>query len=185
VLGAARPATVLTMATPIRRGGQVVVRGFFDLARHLRAMAEPLRDVAFIRTAYWTVVDVLPDGKGGSERLRPPYLLFESTYDGELTGYIDMFARRLPWQMRGVWFTGSGYPGVLPAEAFRRWVDDHRLAEDHVWRAYPDATTRMVAAGLRVAERLRTFDERVERADDDEFAFEFGRLVIELQNELW
>jgi hypothetical protein len=86
--------------------------------------------------------------------------------------------------MRGVWGTGSGYPGVLPATAFRRWVDEHTFLEDHAWRAYPEATTRMVASGLRVAKRLRAFDARVAGVDNNEFAFEFRRLLVELQEDL-
>jgi hypothetical protein len=172
------------MATAIRPGGQVLVRRFFECARRIRAVTEPLRDLALIRAAHWTVIDALPDGRGGAERLQPPYLLFESTYDVELTEYIDLFARKLPWQMRAVWGTGCGYPGVLPASAFRRWVDEHKFHEDHEWRAYPEATTRMVAAGLRVTERLRSFDARVAGVDNNEFAFEFRRLLVELQEDL-
>ena len=42
----------------------------------------------------------------------------------------------------------------------------------------------MVAAGLRVAERLRAFDARVAGVDNNEFAFEFRRLLVELQEDL-
>jgi hypothetical protein len=184
VTGPARPPHLLTMATAIRPGGQILVRRFFDGARWIKAFSEPLRDLGLIRAAHWTVIDALPDGRGGSERLQPPYLLFESTYDVGLTEYIDLFARKLPLQMRAVWGTGCGYPGVLPASAFRRWVDEHKFCEDHEWRAYPEATTRMVASGLRVVERLRAFDARVAGVDNNEFAFEFRRLLVELQEDL-
>jgi hypothetical protein len=86
--------------------------------------------------------------------------------------------------MRAVWGTGVGYPGVLPASAFRRWVEEHQFHEDHEWRAYDHATTRMVASGLRVAERLRAFDGRAAGLDNNEFAFEFRRLLVELQEDL-
>lgn len=180
---ASRP-DVLTMATAIRPGCQHVVRGFFSTARQIDAIQQPLIDMGVIRAAYWTVVEALPDGDGGSDGLRPAYLLFESTYDCDLFHYIDMFARRLPWQMRVIWMTGYGYPGVLPSSAFHRWVRDHSYTPDHSWLAYPQATTRMVASGLRVADRLRDFDLAMAGRDDAEFAFEFGRLLVELQEDI-
>ena len=180
----ARPY-VLTMFTAIRPGGQRLVRGFFSAARQLPAIQQPLIDMALIRAAYWTVVEKLPNGElEQPEELRPAYLLFESTYDTNLANYIDKFARELPWQMRAIWGTGCGYPGVLPSSAFNRWVDDHRYVPDHSWLAYPEATTRMVASGLRVAERLRAFHADVAGCDDEEFAFRFNRLIVELQKDL-
>jgi hypothetical protein len=180
---ASRPF-VLTMITAIRPGCQRIVRGFFSTARQIDAIQQPLIDLAVIRAAYWTVVEELPDGDGGSDELRPSYLLFESTYDCDLQNYIDIFARRLPWQMRGIWVTGAGYPGILPSSAFHRWVKDHSYTPDHSWLAYPEATTRMVASGLRVAERLRAFDAAVTGCDDEEFAFEFQRMLVELQEDI-
>ena len=180
----ARPANLITMMTPIRPGGQALVRRFFDAVKHFPALKQPLRDMALIRAAHWTVVESLPDGNGEPEPIRPAYLLFESTYDVDLEEYIDRFAHTLPWQMRAIWLTGSGYPGVLPSSAFYRWVEDHRLPIAHSWRAYPEATTRMVDSGLRVAQRLAEFDAAVAEASDDDFASEFRRLLVELQGDL-
>lgn len=179
-----RPANLLTMISPIRPGGQALVRRFFDAVRHFPAIKQPLLDLEFIRAAHWTVIEALPDGRGEPEPLRPAYLLFESTYDVELSEYIDVFARKLPWQMRAVWGTGHGYPGVLPSSAFTRWVKEHDFPTEYRWRAYSEATTRMVASGLRVADRLREFDAAVARCTDEDFAFEFRRLLVELQEDL-
>lgn len=176
--------SVLTMITPIRPGGQRLVRGFFSTARQIPAIQQPLIDMEEIRAAYWTVVEELPVAEDQSEKLRPAYLLFESTYDSNLDNYIRVFADKLPWHMRAIWGTGYGYPAVLPSFAFNRWVDDHSYTPDHSWLAYPEARTRMVASGLRVAERLRAFDAAVAGCDDDEFAFQFNRLVVELQGDI-
>lgn len=182
--GAPRPANLLTMLSAIRPGGASLIRRFFDAVRLFPQIQQPLLDLAFIRAAHWTIVDELHDGHDKRERLDPPYLLFESTYDVDLDRYIALFAERLPWQMRAVWGTGAGYPGVIPSSAFTRWVRDHCYAEDHVYRAYPEATTRMVRSGLRVAERLRAFEAAVAGCDDDEFAFQFGRVLVELQDDI-
>ena len=42
----------------------------------------------------------------------------------------------------------------------------------------------MVRSGLRVAERLRSFEASVAGCDDDEFAFGLRRLLVELQEDL-
>lgn len=181
---AARGAFAITMLTAIRPGGTLLLRGFFEAARRSRSITDPLHRLAFIRAAHWTIVDALPDGEGKWQPLEPPYLLFESHYDVDLGEYIEMFARRVPWQMRGAWATAYGYPGVIPAEVFHRWVDDHRLEDDHYWRTYPEGTTKTVQAGLRVADRLRDFDAVVAGVDDDRFAVEYQRLLIELQGDL-
>lgn len=174
----------LTMATAIRPWGRVWLPLFLAAARHIPAITAPLRRLEFIRAAHWTIVHALPDEKGRWQPLRPPHLLFESNYDVNLKQYIETFARALPWHMRGVWASGYGYPGVLPTDGFHQWVEQHRFEADHYWCAYPEATTKMVGAGLRIAERLRAFEEAVAGADDDRFAFEYDRLLIELQRYL-
>lgn len=177
--------SVLTMITAIRPGGQRLVRGFFASVRQFPAIQKPLIDMKEIRAAYWTVVEELPVGQDESEKLRPAYLLFESTYDSDLPNYIHKFAEELPWHMRAIWGTGYGYPAVLPSSAFNRWVGDHRYSPDHSYLRYPEASTRMVASALRVAERLEAFDAAMEGCDDpDTFAFEFNRMVVELQGDI-
>jgi len=179
-----RPANVLTMLTALRPGGAAVVRRFFDTVRLLPGIRQPLLNLALIRAAHWTVVDKLYDGHETWEPLHPPYLLFESTYDVDLDSYIAVFSEQLPWQMRAIWATSYGYPGVVPSSAFARWVREHFYdPADHVYRAYPE-TTRMVRSGLRVAERIRSFEASVAGCDADEFAFGLRRLLVELQDDL-
>jgi hypothetical protein len=183
--GAPRPANLLTMLSAVRPGGPALIRRFFDAVRCIPKIQKPLLDLALIRAAHWTVVDKLHDGHGKWEPLHPPYLLFESTFDLDLDSYIALFSEHLPWQMRAVWSTSYGYPGVVPSSAFTRWVRAHSYdPADHVFRAYPEATTRMVCSGLRVAKRLRVFGASVAGCDADEFAFELRRLLVELQDDL-
>jgi hypothetical protein len=183
--GAPRPANLLTMLSALRPGGPALIRRFFDTVRRFPKIQQPLLDLALIRVAHWTVVDKLHNGRDKWEPLHPPYLLFESTFDLDLDNYIALFSEHLVWQMRAVWSTSYGYPGVVPPSAFTRWVRAHSYEPpDHVWRAYREATTRMVRSGLRVAERLRSFDASVAGCDAEDFAFELRRLLVELQEDL-
>jgi hypothetical protein len=174
----------LTMATAIRPWGRLWLPVFCAAARNIPVITAPLRRLAFIRAAHWTIVHAVPDGKGGWERLRPPQLLFETNFDVDLGPYIETFAQVVPWHMRGVWASAYGYPGVPPMDSFKRWVDEHRFEADHYWCAYPEATTKMVKAGLQIADRLRDFEVAVADVDDDRFALEYDHLLIELQRHL-
>ena len=180
-----RRANLLTMLSALRPGGPALIRGFFDIVRRFPKIQQPLLDLALIRAAHWTVVERLHDGHDKWEPLDPPYLLFDSTFDLDLDSYIALFSEHLPWQMRAVWFTSYGYPGVVPSSTFTHWVCDHAYdPPDHAFRAYPEATTRMVRSGLNVAERLHSFKASVAGCDDDEFTFELRRLLVELQDDL-
>ena len=174
----------LTMATGIRPWGRVFLPLLFGAARHWSAVTAPLQRLAFIRAAHWTILKAVPDGKGGWRRLHPPVLLFESNYDVDLAEYIDVFARTLPWRMRGVWASGYGYPGLFPTSGFNAWVDQHRAEPGHYWCAYPEATTRMVGAGLRIEERMREFRAAVEGAAEGRFAAEYDRFLTGVQHDL-
>jgi hypothetical protein len=174
----------LTMATAIKPWGQLWLPLFCNAARRFEFITAPLRRLAFIRAAHWTIIHAVPDGKGGWQPLRPPQFLFESNYDVDLGPYIDTFAQALPWHMRGVWASGYGYPGVIPTDGFHRWVNEHRFTADHYWCAYPEATAKMVEAGLKIADRLRDFEAAVKTVDDEGFALEYDRLLIELQRYL-
>ena len=172
------------MATGIRPWGRVFLPALFGAARHVPAVTAPLHRLAFIRAAHWTILKAVPDGEGGWRPLRPPFLLFESNFDVNLAQYIDAFAQALPWRMRGVWASGHGYPRLIPTEGFNTWVEHHRTFPGHYWCAYPEATTRMVGAGLHVDERVQAFQEAVEDAGDDRFAAEYERLLTDVQRDL-
>lgn len=174
----------LTMMSAIRPFGRLWLAPFLTASRYIPQVASPLRRLGFIRAAHWTIVHALPDEDGVWRPLRPPYLLFESNFDFNLKRYIEVVIRTLPWHGRGVWSTSVGYPGVLPTDPFYLWVEQHRHYADHYWCAYPEATTRMTAGGLEVADGLRAFEAAVAGVDDATFAAEYRRMVTSLQRYL-
>ena len=176
----------LTWPAPLRFWGRLELRVLFWAARHFGWVVAPLRRLAVIRVAHWSVLDRVPDGTGGLRRLRRPVLLFDASFDVDLPRYIEIFAEALRWRFRAVWGSGVGYPGVLPSDGFMDWVDVNQRPASHYWAAYPQATTRMVASALRVRDGLGTFDAALSAADidDEHFADEFDRLVSGLANDL-
>ncbi len=125
---------------------------------------------------------------------RRPLLLFQSNFDDDLRDYIDTFAMLLPWRFRAVWFTSSGYPGLIPTDGFGSWVQELEATPGHYWSAYDTATTPMVDAALAVDGAITALAARA-TADPDstdpristmsltdvEFAAAFRQLLIEVQ----
>jgi hypothetical protein len=176
----------LTWPAPLRFWGPLELRILFWAARHLGWVVAPLRKLAVIRVAHWSILRRVPDGAGGRRRLRRPVLLFDASFDVDLRRYIEIFSEALRWRFRAVWGSGVGYPGVLPSDGFFGWVDAHQTPATHYWCAYPEATTRMMASALRVSHDLDAFEVAMvaEEVDDEQFAAEFDRLVSRLGKDL-
>ena len=74
-------ATAITVITPIKRGGPLVLWLVFWAGRNIKRTLEKLEKLSFIHFARWAVIKQFPDEQGG-ERLNHPYLLFESNFNG-------------------------------------------------------------------------------------------------------
>jgi hypothetical protein len=180
VSDAAGRVTALTWFAPLRPGGALWSRLFLGVAaRRIAAMTEPLRTLSFIHFARWTVIDRLP---GAADKLPVPVLLFESNFDVSLARYVDAFAYVLTRRFRLVWWLGFGYPGLLPADGFTRWVQRNSIDADHYYCAYPGTTTTMAKAALEVHERLEEFagEPGVRTGSDDEFAQAYRALLADV-----
>lgn len=170
--------TALTFTTALLPGGATWLKSFFALARNIPAITEPLRRYEIIHFANWSIVDRLP----GDDRALPrPLLVFQSNFDNDLPEYVDTFAMLLPWRFRAVWFTSSGYPGLIPPDGFYAWVVSLEATPGHYYSAYPDSQTPTVTAALDLDRALQELVDRLDELDPDEFAVEFDRLLTEVQ----
>jgi hypothetical protein len=174
----------LTWPQPLRQWGKWELRVLFWAARNMAWVTAPLREMALIRGAYWAILTDVPDGEGGRKRLPQPVLYFDASFDVDLRRYIEVFAEALRWRFRALWGSGTGYPGVVPADGFLVWVDDHRAPPSHYWCAYPDATTRMARSGLKITAALEEFNAATAHLDDAAFAAEFDQLLARVANDL-
>lgn len=147
-------ATAVSIVVAIRRLGRTWYRLLFFLARHVGYITAPMRRQAFIHFCHWMVLTDVPDQHGGRTRLARPLLWFESNYDGDVTRYMDTFARTIPWRMRAAWMPTRGFPDMFPPEPFHRWTVDNAYEATHYWSAYPEATTKDVGRALRVEARV-------------------------------
>jgi hypothetical protein len=171
--------TALTFVSALRPGGARFLKIFLYAAGHMRWVTEPLRKFSIIQFARWTVIEQFPGQPPGLPSR--PLLLFESNFDDDLADYIDTFAMLVPWRFRAVWFSASGYPGLIPTNGFDRWVAALEATPGHYWSAYNTASTPMVNAAHRVDDALTALATRGASLSDDEFAVAYRRMLIEVQ----
>ena len=161
----------LTIFVPLKPGGALWLRALFLGARHIGFVTAPLRTLSFIHYARWTV-------------LPGRWLHFESNFDGDLPHYIDTFAHALRWRMQLAWGMCQGYPGLVPADRYARWSNSHTFTDDHYYAAYPEATTGMVGAGLRLLPRFQQLLDAVDGASAETFDREYRRFLTDVQRDL-
>jgi hypothetical protein len=175
----------LTWPQALHSWGRPELRLLFWAARHMAWVSAPLRErITVVRGLYWALLTDVPDGEGGRQKLPRPVLLFDAFFDVDLRRYIELFSETLRWRFRALWGSGTGYPGVLPADGFLAWVDENRAPPAHFWCAYPEATTKMVRSGLRIVAAQEEFDAATAHLDDEKFALEFERLLAKVANDL-
>ena len=133
----------------------------------------------FIKFVRWTVMPHL-DG----ERLKQPYLFFESNFDGPWQHYIDAFAYVVPKWIRLTWGRGPSFPGPPPAEPLKAWIAMNSLDGGHYYCAYPEVSTRMVKGALEVRSRLSRLAAESASLTPDEFAAAYERFLTDMQRHL-
>jgi hypothetical protein len=176
-------ATAITVLTPVRRGGTLWLGVVFWAGRHLAFTLRKLEALSFIHYARWALIRRFPEGHGG-ERLRYPYLLFESNFNGTWDQYIDAFSEVVPARMRAIWNTSFGFPGPLPVELFKAYIRRNEYAVNHYWSAYPGATTSEILAAGRVAQALAEFRRNSVDLDPEDFQAAYESLLTSLQGDL-
>jgi len=170
--------TALTFVTALRPGGATFLKAFLAVAGRLRWVTEPLRRFAIIQFARWTVIEQFPGQPPGNPPR--PLLVFISNFDDDLVDYIDTFAMLVPWRFRAVWFTSSGYPGLIPPDGFGRWVATLEATPGHYWSAYNAASTPTIKAAVAVDAAIGALAARTDLTDD-EFAAAYRQMLIEAQ----
>jgi len=179
------PVTCVTMAVALRFGGAAWLKMLFAAGRRIPKIPEPMYRLAFIHFLRWTILEKVPDGEGGTDPLRPPCLLFEGDFDGNLVQYVDAFIQAVPVREWAVWNRGYDFPKLRPVERFAKWARGQSIEPDHYWFAYPEGTARTVAAGLRVNDAVAAFEAVATSATDDkEWHEHFQRLLAAVQKDI-
>ena len=91
------------------------------------------------------------------DHLESNYLVFTSSFDGDLDPYLDAICERIPAEADAWWGHCAGYPGTADRDAFKRYISDHQ-AHTHLFAsAYPTGTVGKVRDSLALRERIVDF----------------------------
>lgn len=176
-------ATAITVITPLKPWGRLVLRPVFWAGRNLEFTLRKLQQLSFIHYARWAVIPRFPDG-GRGERLHHGYLFFESNFNGTWDQYIDAFSEVVPARMKAIWGTSFGFPGPIPVEPFKDYIRRNEYVANHYWSAYPGASTTEIIAADRVAQALDAFKRRSAGLQPDAFAAAYGQFLTDVQGDL-
>lgn len=163
-------ASALNLITAISPRGRLWLKFLFFAATILPLPRLTVLRLRLIHYARWTVL-------GRS-------LLFESNFNGPPDAYIEAFSYVFPKGMHYIWGSSRGFPGPVPVETLREWIDAGAIETSHYYCAYPQASAKEILAGLEVRRRLREFNERTGDMDATRFAEEYQMLVSDLQLQL-
>jgi hypothetical protein len=176
-------ATAITVLTPLKRHGPLVLWLVFWAGRNITATLKKLEMLSFIHYARWAVIDRFPDGEGG-ERLNHSYLFFESNFNGTWDQYIDAFSEVVAFRMKAIWGSSFGFPGPLPVEPFKQYIRHNEFVANHYWSAYPGATTTEIVSAGRVDSALAELREQSARLDPDAFRVAYEAFLTKVQRDL-
>jgi hypothetical protein len=176
-------ATAITVVTPVKHGGPLLLWLVFWAGRNIKRTLAKLETLSFIHYARWAVIRRFPDGDGG-ERLHHTYLLFESNFNGTWDQYIDAFSEVVPFRMKAIWGTSFGFPGPLPVEPFKGYIRHNEFIANHYWSAYSGATTTEVVSAERVESALDGLRGRARSLDPDAFKAAYDSFLASLQGDL-
>ena len=167
----------LIVLTPIRPGLQDELRAYLGT---LPGEDSPLARVERTHMARLLIVDDMPTPPGTdlADPLGNAYLLFTSTFDGELDGYLDELCERLAPEAAQIWGRCIGCPDPPAGAALKTCLAHNQIESGLAFAAYGDASVAQVRSALDKRERLTRFVIRAQNLDPaarrSAFLEEFG-----------
>jgi hypothetical protein len=161
-------ATAITVVTPVKPLGRLLLPLTFWAGRHLTFTLKKLQQLSFIHYARWALIRGFPDGDGG-ESMAHPYLFFESNFNGTWDQYIDAFSAVLYDGLDKIWRWSEKYPGSRPVTGFKQYIDLVQFDTDYYFNAYPHATTNDVKASFKANDALTEFAKTSQSLSPAEF----------------
>jgi hypothetical protein len=91
------------------------------------------------------------------DRLESSWLVFTSSFDGDLDTYLDLICDRIPTEADGWWSHCVGYPGTADRSAFKDWIKVHQRHTNLFASAYHGGTVAKVRESLALRDQLVDF----------------------------
>lgn len=158
-------AYALTVLTPIRPGHEQSLRRYLDA---LPVGADgPLGKIPTTHFGRWVIIPQLVY-EGPPQRpdtLRSEYLLFTSSFDGELDPYLEALRTKAGAEVSAIWSHCVAFPGIDDHAAFNRYLRHNQIDSSFFVAAYPHASVDQVRASLALRERLIDFAVRAQEME--------------------
>jgi hypothetical protein len=149
-------AYALTTMAPLISGREDAAQAYVDaMARGVESPLARLGQLHLSRIQVFREL-VFQGAPQVPTKLQHAYLVFTSSFDGELDPYLEAIAERVP-EADEWWGHCVGYPGRADAAAFRAWVRAHKVDTNLFASAYPKATVQDVREALALRERVVAF----------------------------
>jgi hypothetical protein len=168
----------LMILTPIRPGCEDELRAYLEA---LPRNDSPLARSDRTHMARLLIVDdmpVPPDRPDLADALDGAYLLFTSTFDGDLDSYLAELCERLAPEAAEIWGRCIGCPDPPEGAALKAYLGRNQLQSGFAFAAYGDASVAQVRSALDKRARLADFVIRAQDMDPAKrrkaFLEEFG-----------
>lgn len=179
-------AIAITVFSSVNWLGRLWLPLVFLYTRLFPKAAGTLGRLSFIHFARWTLVRRIPYNgpPQRKETLSYPRLFFESNFNGGWQEYIDAFSHILTTGMKAFWGTSYGFPQPLPTGPFKEYIKENELVASHFYSAYPEATTTMVLAALKLAPEFEAFKRQNADKPAVDFAAAWQEFLTQVQASL-
>src|SRR6516162_5982950 len=115
------------------------------------------------------------------EHLKSKYLIFESTFDGELETYLNDLATKASEEVHGIWQHCIGYPGVQNVPAFIAYMKRCQVQTTFYFADVNDKTVEQTLVALQRQSAVASFIEKNQGKPPAELHRAFGEFWARLQ----
>lgn len=153
----------LTILSPIKDEPNIEISHNLALRMFLATLASdggsPFAKVSSTHLARLVVMDdvVYVGMPACEEHLQAKYLIFESSFDGDLDEYLKRMATEIPETVNAVWQHCEGYPGTQDLGAFRAYMKKCQIETTFFFADVNDKTVQQTLRALRTQKAVAGF----------------------------
>jgi len=176
----------MNVITPMRPSMTWINRLLFMLVRAIPSTLTGLMGLSLIHFARWVIIgrNQWPTLGREKQKLRNDYVLFCSNFNGTWDQYIDAFADGIPNGLDLLWYSSTKYPHSIPITGFKDYIRANQYDTAYYYNATPGSAQRDIKSALRLSAALRGFAQRYSGLPEKEFATEYRKFLIDVQNYL-
>lgn len=177
----------LTILSPIIEADRMDICHATELRWYLanlpRDHTSPFARISSTHFARLVVMDdvVFVGAPACEEHLKSRYLIFETSFDGDLDSYLGRMATEIPVVADSVWQHCVGYPGAQNQREFAAYMKKCQIETTFFFADVSDKTVKETLKALQVQSALAHFIARNQGKPPAEIQRLFGRLIDELE----